>query len=205
MNFDTSELWREHEFVVRVKRLVDSEIHVISVYGENELLEDRVFHEAENRLTKHIFTDTTERQEKHFSSRGQVVLTRTIEPGEIGTFVVKELSHGSMRLERTIVKRNDGRKVLLTENQFASNGVKQRESETHFAPNGKDPCISNIKSYAKDGRVTRYEQVIWHGENRPAVTEATEYDWYGVPETQVKTLHNSEGDPLWETRVELKT
>lgn len=204
MNFDTSELWREHEFSVRVKRGADSEMHNISVYGENELLEDRAFNIEENRLVKHVFARTNERQETHFDQRGNVSMTRTIEPGEIGTFVVKEQSHGSLRLERVIVQRNDGRKVTQTENLF-SNGVKQRESETHFAPNGKDPSISSIKQYAKDGRVTRFEQVLWHGENCPAVTEATEYDWYGMPEAQIKTLHNAEGEPLWETRVELKT
>jgi hypothetical protein len=203
MNTDTSELWREHEFSVRAMHRSNVETHVVSIFGDSELLEDCVFDDEENRLTKQVFACSDQRLETEFDKFGHPIITRHTEPGDPGTFYVKEMSHGSFRSEKLTVKTIDGKLVLMREQLFSSNGAIKSESETHFAPNGKDPCISSTKSFAQDGHVVREDKVLWHGENRPAVTEITEFDWAGSPQLSVKTMHNTEGDSLWEERIQL--
>jgi hypothetical protein len=200
MNTDTSELWREHEFSVRVKHRSIMETHIVSIFGDSELLEDRVFEDEENRLTKLVFVRADERHETEFNTFGHPLITRHVEPGEQGTYYLKEMCHGALRSEKLTVKTIDGKTVLMRE-QIFSNGTIQSESETHFAPNGKDPCISSSKAFAKDGHLVREDKVLWHKENRPAVTEVTEFDWTGAPQVSIKTMHNVDGDPLWEERV----
>lgn len=202
MNIDTCELWCEHEFVVPVKRRSATETHFVSVYGDSEVLEDRVFAPAEDRLIKLIHTCGDERMETEYNSSGGIRMTRHIEPGEPGTFFITELSQGSLRSEKFTVKTVDGKKVVMRE-QLIANGIVQSQTETHFAPNGKDPAISKTKSFSRDGRVVREDRILWHGENRPAVTETTEFDWYGTPEVTIKVMHNADGDALWEERTEV--
>lgn len=200
MNENRSELWCEHEFIVLVNRGSVSETHLVSVYGDSELIEDIVTDDVEDRLTKKITAVGPVRDEVEFNQYGQVLITRHVEPGELGTIKTFEASHGSMRSERTTVRTVDGRSVMLTEQLF-TNGCLKSQSETNFCPDG-NPSLTVTSTYAQDGRVVGHQQIVWHAENRPAISETTEFDWYGCAEVYTKTLHNTNGSPLWEERVQ---
>lgn len=199
MNIDCSEIWCEHEFVVQRTRVDGAETHTISVYGDNEVVHDVVRNEAENRIVKEIVVRGRDRDEEEYNRYGQVMITRKVEPGELGTLQIHEASHGTMRSEKLTIKTNDGRLVRIREQLFANN-IRQSESETHFSPDG-NPSLTVTSTYAPDSRITRYEQIVWHCKERPAITECTEFDWYGCAELYTKTLHNTNGAPLWEERV----
>lgn len=201
MNTKSPELWCEHEFVVRVKNGAGSETHTVSVYGDNELLEDVVTDDAENRLAKRISVHGNERDEIEYNRFGQTHITRHTEPSENGTILTKEASHGAMRIERATERTTDGRSVVLREQLYAG-AVLQSESETHYTSDGQ-PSLTMTSNFAADGRVIRFDQVVWHSENCPAISETTEYDWYGSAEVQTRTMHNLDGTTLWQERSNL--
>ncbi len=199
MNSNSTELWCEHEFIVVVNRSSGKETHRVSMFGDGELIEDIVFDDIDARVVKEVSVRANQRNEVEYNQQGQVMITRRTEPGEYGMIQVHEASHGSMRSERTTIQTTAGDLVVLREKLFTSN-VLQSEAETHYTPEG-NPSLTATSNFAADGRVVKSEQIVWHWENHPAISESIEYDWYGLAEFQTKTLHNTDGSVLWQERT----
>lgn len=199
MNTKSTELWCEHEFVVVVNRSSGKETHCVSMFGDGELIEDIVFDDQDARVVKEVSQEANERNEVEYNAQGHIMITRKTEPGEHGTVQVHEASHGALRSERTTIQTIAGETVVLREKLFTSN-VLQSEAETHYTPEGI-PSLTVTSSFAADGRLVKSEQVVWHSENRPALSECTEYDWYGAPEFQTNTLHHTDGTVIWQERT----
>ncbi len=199
MNTKSTEFWCEHEFIVVVNRSSGKETHCVSMFGDGELIEDVVFDDQDARVVKEVSQEANERNEVEYNAQGHIMITRKTEPGEHGTVQVHESSHGSIRSERTTIQTIAGETVVLREKLFTGN-VLQSEAETHYTPEGI-PSLTATSSFAADGRLVKTEQVVWHSENRPALSECTEYDWYGAPEFQTNTLHNTDGTVIWQERT----
>jgi hypothetical protein len=200
MNTQSNELWCEHEFVVHVKRDSREETHTVSVYGDGELVEDVVIDGKNGHTIKRSTARANMRDEVEYNQYGHVIVTRHVEPGENGTVRIVEASPGTMNSERTTSKTGDGRVLTVGEKLFNA-GVLLSESETHYSAEGK-PCLTVTNNYS-GGRVTTSEQVVWHSENRPAISESTKYDWCGMAEYQTKTMHDINGNTLWQETVNL--
>lgn len=202
MDSESSELWCEHEFIVRVNSRSASETHCVSLYRDGEFAQDVVVDDVENRLAKIVNVEGTVRDEVEYNRFGQVVVSRCIQKRDDGMIVISEVLHGSMHSERITVSQPDGKKVSFKEDLFC-NGQLQSSSDTYYTTTGA-PSLTVTSNYASDGRVIRFDQVVWHGIDCPAISESTEYDWYGEPQLQTKVLHNTDGTPMWEEKLNFR-
>lgn len=195
----TSEFRCENEFVVPVKKRGAVQTHAIAVFGDADLITDCLT-DDDGKIIKETRATTYARQEIEYNSLGKPILNREILPGTMGTRTVRTTVQTPTKKETVAVETRDGKLVSVNERVYNMGGKLQSESDSYYNPDGT-PSLTMLNYIDMQGRITRRDQILWHGDDRPAITETTQFDQIGCVSVYIKTVHNIAGNAVWEERT----
>jgi hypothetical protein len=195
MNKPPQESWCDFEFIVQRKRHDEMEKHCISVMDAGIYICDEVCNGRDMPIRRRLQT-AEGRFETELNACGQPISTSRVEEREFGATIIQEESRGAFRTERQTVKAPDGRVISFLEKLYA--GIVLRSEAVTFC--GADGCPSMTTSNFLDneGKVVKRDQVRWHAPGKPAISEITAFNQQGCAQSYSKTVHGTDGYPLWQ-------